>query len=474
MNACGQYEVVLDSKGVVLAIGSRLATLLGAPPEQLIGQPVGKLLLGPALTGPSGQTMPLEVRPDGRPGIPGLGLRAVDGDRVSITFLPEPEPTPAISRTSPRPGRAPAIPDGGEARPTSRPGAPDARLVSEVVRELHDPLTGIAGFSTLAQLAATPHRRKYYLDQVTSQAERVRRLAQSLDHAFLARPPSVATVDLAAELPRVVSASRLALERHGIGFDISASQAVWAACDARQVGDMVVAIVHRATLAQRRDYQANEVVLSVRTQAGQAIIELVFAGADQPGVLLRERFGLGDQGPVLSTPSELELDAAQRALERQGGTCAVLPDAEHEEVRVTLALPLAPAPPRPDPLRTPVPLELLAIDDDAMIGELYSELLAASGHTVTPCRSLFAAHEALRQQRFDAVIAEFQLKDGLLSELAVQAADNHPELGSRLVVVTRDPRDARLREWAGRVGATVLGKPFRPTQLIELLAMLTQ
>ncbi|MCC6624485.1 MAG: hypothetical protein IT385_24775 [Deltaproteobacteria bacterium] len=459
MEVCGLFEVVLDLRGSVLAIGARLATLAGATPAELIGRPIVKILRGAALTGPAGQVGALEVRAEGRQPTAGFGLRTVDGDRVHVTFLPEPPRTAAAQ---------PAQPPGPPAPSTG----PDPRLVTEVVRELHDPLTGITGFAALAQIAATPHRRKYYLDQVTSQAERVRRLAQSLDRAFLSRPPLVGPVELATELARVIGASRVALERHGIAFEMTKPSSLWVSCDARQIGDMVVALIHRGTLAQRRDYQANEVTLTLASSGGEATITLVFTGADQPAVLLRERFGLGDEGT--QTPSEFELEAAQRALERQGGACRVTADRAAESVRVVVTLPLVTSPPRLDPLRTPVPLDVLVIDDDAMIGELYSELLGASGHTVTPCRSLYAALDALRQQRFDAVIAEFQLKDGQLSELWAEAAAQHPEIASRLLVVTRDPRDARLREWAGPQGARVLAKPFSPTQLLDQLGFLTQ
>jgi len=456
METCGLYEVVLDLRGSILAIGARLAGLAGATPVELVGRPVVKILRGPALSGPAGHVGALEVRAEGRQPTAGMGLRTVDGERVHVSFLPEP---PRAIAAPPPP--APATPAG-----------PDPRLVTEVVRELHDPLTGIAGFSALAQLAATPHRRKYYLDQVTSQAERVRRLAQSLDRSFMSRPPLVAPVELGAELARVVAASRLALERHGIAFELNRPSALWVSCDARQIGDMVVALIHRGTLAQRRDYQANEVVLTLASSGGEAHVTLVFTGADQPAVLLRERFGLGEASS--QTPSELELEAAQRALERQGGHFRVTADRAGEEVRVVITLPLVTSPPRLDPLRTPVPLDVLTIDDDAMIGELYAELLGASGHTVTPCRSLYAALEALRQQRFDAVVAEFQLKDGQLSELWAEAAAQHPEIASRLLVVTRDPRDARLREWIGPQGTRVLAKPFSPTQLLDQLALMTQ
>lgn len=73
-------------------------------------------------------------------------------------------------------------------------------------------------------------------------------------HDLLKAPARYAAVELGNELGRTVSATRLALERHSLAFDLHASSSVWATCDARQVGNMLVAIIDRGTPAQRRDY----------------------------------------------------------------------------------------------------------------------------------------------------------------------------------------------------------------------------
>lgn len=345
---------------------------------------------------------------------------------------------------------------------------PESRT-AEIGREIQDALTGVMGFAALVQIAPTPHRRKFYVDQVLAQADRVRRLAQALDPGQASREPFVRPSDLGAELGRAVSPLRAALEHGGIGFELDVpSEPVWSLCDIRQIGDLVIALILRATVQQRRDYQANEVTLAVRQGPQAAVVELAFTGADQPHVLMRERFGTDAEGG----PADLELRTGLAALQRQGGHAALARDSQREEVRLVLSLPKSGAQRRPDKLRTPVPLEVLVVDADPMLGELYQEMLQVAGHSVTACRSIYAAREALRVQRFDAVVAEFHHKDGLLSELWAMASQAHPELASRLIVATRDPRDARLQEWAAEGHVPILAKPFAPGALLDQLALL--
>ncbi len=472
MASCGPYEVIVDARGQVLGVGARLAQLAGLGAADLVGRPLSRWLRGPGLAGPAGVSVALELSRENRAPVHGVGVRVVDGERATITFLPDP-------------ARLDAARSRGE-RSDSDPRA------LEVGREIQDALTGIIGFAGLVPVAPTPHRRKFYLDQVVSQAERVRRLVQAFEPGARGEggrgnesAPFIRPADVGVELPRALSGVRASLERGGVGFDIELpSESVWAACDIRQVGDLVTALIQRATVQQRRDYQANEVVLTVRrAQApargqppgqvaeGSAIIEIILTGADQPHVLLREPFGTEELGAAPSA-SEVELRGGLQGLQRQGGQLRRSVNADREEVQLTLSLPGAPAPRRADKLRTPVPLEILVVDDDPMLGELYQEMLQVAGHGVTACRSIIAAREALRAQRFDAIVAEFQLKDGLLSELWAMASQAHPELASRLIVATRDARDARLLEWASQQNTPILAKPFSAASLQEQLALL--
>lgn len=447
MESCGPYELVIDLRGNIAAIGSRLGLLAGVTPQELLGRPVARWFRGQALSGAVGVPGHLELRGEGRPPVHGAAVRVAEGERQRLTFVPE----------------------GPRAASTDRGRGEDQRPV-EAGREIQDALTGIVGFAGLVPVAPTPHRRKFYVDQIASQAERVRRLVGALvDPSERGPTPFIRPAELAVELSRALSGLRVALERGGIAFDLELGQGVWVACDIRLLGDLVATIIQRATLAQRRDYQANEVVVRSRPVAHSTVqLEIAMTGADQPHVLLRERFGTGDDGAA----ADAELRTGWLALERQGGNVTLVADPAREEVRLVMTLPSAPAPRRPDKLRTPVPLDVLVVDDDAMLGELYQEMLQVAGHSVTACRTLFGAREALRAQRFDAVIAEFQMKDGLLSELWAMASEAHPELASRLVVATRDPRDPRLTEFASQRDTPILAKPFTAAALSEQLALL--
>lgn len=445
----GAFDVVFDGRGAIVAVGARVAALSGAAAGALVGRPLTELFRGSALQLGFGVVGPVELKGVGRSSTTGSAVRIADGEGGVLTFLPD--------------AAVPVV---------SRPRDPEPRLATEVVREVNDGLTGILGFAGLAQLAPTPHRRKYCLEQVAIQAERVRRLVGALDPA--AGQPTALTgpVDLALEVPRALAGTRLALEQHGVAFELVTSSSAWARCDGRLVADLVVALALRATTDKRREYQANEVTVSVESAGGQVRVVLLLTGADNPSSLLREEFGQGEPPATLGT-SEAELRAGLMALARQGGGFEVIRDPELESVRLVVSVPGSAEGRKRDELRTPVPLEILAIDDDAVLGELYPELLAVTGHNVVTVRSLEAAREVLRAQRFDAVLSEFTLRDGLLPELWATAAEAHPELKSRLIVVTRDPRHPRLIEWLRESQAPVLAKPFQFHALVDQVALLS-
>lgn len=449
----GAFDVVFDGRGAIAAAGVRVAALAGLAAGALVGRPLSELFRGPALQLAFGVVGPLELKVAGKAAIAGSGVRVADGEGFILTFLPD-------------------LAVGVAAPAATKLHDPEPRLATEVVREVNDGLTGILGFAGLAQLAPTPHRRKYCLEQVAIQAERVRRLVGALDPAASQPTALTGPVDLAVEVPRALAGTRLALEQHGVAFELQTPAAAWARCDGRLVADLVVTLALRATTDKRREYQANEVTVSVEPAGGQVRVVLLLTGADNPSSLMREEFGQGEVPATLGT-SEAELRAGLTALVRQGGSFEVIRDPELESVRLVVSVPSSAEGKKRDELRTPVPLEILAIDDDAVLGELYPELLAVTGHNVVTVRSIEAAREMLRAQRFDAVLSEFTLRDGLLPELWATAAEAHPELKSRLIVVTRDPRHPRLIEWLRESQAPVLAKPFQFHALVDQVALLS-
>lgn len=454
MMRCGMYELVVDLRGEIVGAGSGAAALLRIPVDQIVGRPVTRFLRGPAMVAAYGTAAAVTIKAHGRGNTQGTALRAIDGERIHITLLP------------------------GGSVPVAAPAAPRLRtierLVDEVVRDVQNPLTGIMGFAALAQLAPTPHRRRYYLDQVATQAQRCRRLLQSLDASVRPITPYAISTDLSEQAGQTVSTARLQLEGHGISVELSLPKGpVWVETDPKLLGDALVCFIHRGTLGLRKEYAARDVMVRVTDAPGHAPrLTLELSGSDTPNSALLERFS-NERHPSVTSLSDIEYQTACDALREQACVLKTSSSADGETVRVTVDLPRATAPRLVDQTRTPVPLDILAIDDDAMMGELYHELLGVSGHTVTSCRTLRSAREALRTQRFDAVIADFFLSDGTFPELWAEAAAQHPELTDRVVLITGNRSHAQVREWLQRGRTPVLPKPFTTQALLSQITTLT-
>ncbi|MCA9515740.1 MAG: response regulator [Myxococcales bacterium] len=451
---------MVDLRGEVVLAGGGVARLCRLAPEALTSRPVTSFLRGPAMTAPYGRLASLTIRAHGGGSVAGLGMRELDGDRIRLTVLPASDNLADNSR-------------GEESRLRTV-----ERLVDEVVRDIQNPLTGIVGFSTLAQLAPTPHRRRYYLDQVTTQAQRARRLVQSLDASMRPLVPHPARIDLAEITSQAVATTRLELEGHGISLEVSLpATPVWVEADAKIVGDMLVCLIHRGTLGLRAEFSAREVAVRVEgaEPGGVAIVSIELTGCDVVNDVLPSRFSESEaRRAAAQTVSDVEFQTGLDALRVQRAELRSDVSPDRETVTVRLGLPAVPPAPRPDQTRTPVPLDILTIDDDSMMGELYAELLGVSGHSVTACRSLHAAREALRSQRFDAVIADFYLQDGTYAELAAELSADHPELTSRLILITANRASSQVVEWLShRRGTPVMPKPFGTQALLNRIAVIT-
>ena len=70
------------------------------------------------------------------------------------------------------------------------------------------------------------------------------------------------------------------------------------------------------------------------------------------------------------------------------------------------------APPSSTPPHSP-PASILVVDDEPDLRTLYELTLLREGYRVETAGSLAEAHDALRQRRFDAVISDMRLPDGL-------------------------------------------------------------
>jgi CheY-like chemotaxis protein len=123
-----------------------------------------------------------------------------------------------------------------------------------------------------------------------------------------------------------------------------------------------------------------------------------------------------------------------------------------------------PSPRRED---TDVP-KILLVDDDDLVREIGFRLLHSMGHAVHAACGASEALEILSSgTAFDFLFSDVTMPGGMNGmELAKTARQLHPGLKIVLVTGNIDQHAIRHAELAG--GFTILGKPYRRQQLVEL------
>lgn len=112
---------------------------------------------------------------------------------------------------------------------------------------------------------------------------------------------------------------------------------------------------------------------------------------------------------------------------------------------------------------------ILVIDDEPLISELVADLCEENGLKCTCCTTLAEAREALQQPTTGALI-DITLPDGDGLSLATELQSTMPHLKDRIVVMTGDPSDDHARQTTSDHQLPLIGKPFRITEINQLLA----
>jgi signal transduction histidine kinase len=219
--------------------------------------------------------------------------------------------------------------------------------------------------------------------------------------------------------------------------------------------------------------QGGTVDLRARRGDDAVVMEVVDSGAGMPPDVREHAFE-----PFFSTKGEqgtgLGLAQVRTTVEQHGGAVEVESTPGHG---TTLRL-ILPSRPAADATAEPAarrqrpsvrPLRILLAEDDPRLADMTSLMLRRQGHRVTAAASGEEALVRLRAERFDALVTDLGLGQGMNGwELARQARQGWPR--TRIVLVTGwgrgiDPAAAR----AAGVQA-VLAKPFLGEDLARALA----
>ncbi|HMO19281.1 MAG TPA: response regulator [Oligoflexia bacterium] len=107
---------------------------------------------------------------------------------------------------------------------------------------------------------------------------------------------------------------------------------------------------------------------------------------------------------------------------------------------------------------------ILLVDDEPLVLDMFSAVLADEGYDVTTARSAYEAINLLEQRSFDVLISDVLLEDMDGFEIQAIAKSKYPTMGVVLITGAPNPIDAQR---ACIFGINYLSKPTGFTALLR-------
>jgi DNA-binding NtrC family response regulator len=109
------------------------------------------------------------------------------------------------------------------------------------------------------------------------------------------------------------------------------------------------------------------------------------------------------------------------------------------------------------------------VDQDVSVLEAVSGILRARNHHVRPVASLTEAHQALREQEFDVVVADLHAYEGTRDQgLRSWLRTHRPSLAQR-VILMRATTPLPSHNDASLSALQILQKPFKAGELLAVI-----
>lgn len=205
-------------------------------------------------------------------------------------------------------------------------------LVASVSHEFRTPLTAIRG--SAATLAARgdripPGSREVLLRGIVEHADRLGKVLEDMLLAASVRAPESGTV---ADVTAALTGFRLGQSRPPVELAVEPDLAAYV--DAASLDQVVRALADHLRADARRD---RAVTLRARRQAGEIVIDLLYAGTRSEAELreLFEPFGSRESAET-GRPATLALYVVRRLVEAHGGRAAVGRSGDQLRVRIVL------------------------------------------------------------------------------------------------------------------------------------------
>ncbi|MBI4269576.1 MAG: PAS domain S-box protein [Candidatus Rokubacteria bacterium] len=350
------------------------------------------------------------------------------------------------------------------------------QLLAGVAHELNNPLTVVIGRATMLGRALAGGPLEPSVRKLAEAAERCSRIVKNFVALARQRPPTrqkVALNQVVREALELV-AYPLRVDDVEVTLDLAPDLApIWG--DAHQLHQVVVNLLTNAHQAVRETLPPRRVALTTRADAarGRLRLEVSDTGRGIPPEIRPRVFEPFFTTKPVGQGTGLGLSICQGIVEGHGGTISVadgtpgatfvveLPAGEGAEARAEPE-PVEPAP----PARRGI---VLVVDDEAEVGGLLAELIAADGHEVDTASDGLDALDKLGRRAYDLVLSDVKMPNLDGRGLYREVERRFPHLAARMVFLTGDALGAEVSAFIETTGRLNLGKPFDPDEVRRLV-----
>jgi nitrogen-specific signal transduction histidine kinase len=351
------------------------------------------------------------------------------------------------------------------------------QLISGVAHELANPLTAIVACASFASSAKTLEDARRHAATVEEQGQRATRIVQALSSFARRRAATRAPVCL-NDVVRAV------IDHHGV--QLTASDV-----------DLIEDLENDLPPVDGDPYELEQVVLNLVVNAHHAMVHAHGRGrltirtrsTDTTVRLMVEDDGPGIPRTVMTRIFEafyttkgengtgLGLAIARDLVNRHRGRIWATSDAS-AGTTMTIELPrlgdhsVRPVPTPTDGHRPVAPRTILVVDDEPEFGELLAELLCRRGYETEYVESAAAALRRLRERDFDIILTDLRMPRMSGEDFWQTLRRQHPALAKRTVFMTGYYAACETAAIVAALEQPCLTKPFRASELDELLASL--
>ena len=357
------------------------------------------------------------------------------------------------------------------------------RVAPGVQHELNNPLTAIVAFAELIRRnPGLPADMQRDADLLIVEAERTRRLVETLLNYLRPRPPERHPTKLRPLVDSVAELASYELMRYAISLTIDVPDTIPAVpIDRSQIQHVLLGLVANAIEAIGRSGGPGAVTISASDAPGTVSLAV---SDDGPGID-PSRADAAFQPFVTSREDRaaagLGLAVGRAIVEAHGGTLSHAPRSHGSGSVFTVELPLTAmsdqpaATPATATAATTVPSEegtkgrVLVLDDEPAIRRFLEKALRLAGREAVVATSGSQAVELAMDPTIGLVICDQRMADMSGTDVYRAIVARRPALGGRFVVMTGDVDNAQLRAFAEEHGAPLLAKPFTLEDLARLL-----